>query len=219
MMKTITSLKQQKRSPGRVNVHLDGEYAFALSKIVAAWLSPGQEIDEEKIIELQSKDEQEAAFQKALNFISYRPRSIKETRDRLLKTKFEENVVEQALSKLIEKQLLDDHEFATEWVENRSAFKARSSFLLRRELFQKGIAEEIIDKALKDVDDTELAYKAAEAKAHRYEHLEWKEYRKKLSGYLSRRGFRYSISEEVCRETWKSLDRSMNDETLSEKRK
>ncbi len=217
-MKTITSLKQQKRNPKRINVYLDEEFAFGLSRIVAAWLSVGQEIDEEKIIELQSNDDQEIAYQKALNYISYRPRSIKETRDRLIKYDFQEKVIDHVLSKLEEKQLLDDGNFAREWIENRSAFKARSSFALRRELFQKGISENIIENELKDLDDLELAYKAAEVKTHRFSQLEWEQYRKKLSAYLARRGFHYAISEEVCREMWDRQHNQLSEQTTVEKR-
>ena len=48
-MKKITGIQAQKRSPNRVNIYLDGEYAFGLAQIVAAWLRVGQELDEKKI--------------------------------------------------------------------------------------------------------------------------------------------------------------------------
>ena len=38
LMKKITALTVQKKNPNRVNVHLDGEFAFGLARIVAAWL-------------------------------------------------------------------------------------------------------------------------------------------------------------------------------------
>ena len=48
-MKKISAIQVQKRNPNRVNIHLDGEYAFGLSRIVAAWLQVGQILDEDKI--------------------------------------------------------------------------------------------------------------------------------------------------------------------------
>ena len=59
MGKQITDLKAQKRNHQRVNVYLDGEYAFGLSRIVAAWLHVGQELSPEKIKELKLEDELE----------------------------------------------------------------------------------------------------------------------------------------------------------------
>jgi len=53
MTKKITALKVQKRNPNRVNIYLDGEYAFGLARITAAWLHVGQELGDEKIAELQ----------------------------------------------------------------------------------------------------------------------------------------------------------------------
>ena len=80
-MKKITALQVQKRNPNRVNVHLDGEYAFGLARIVAAWLKVGQTLEEEKISELQADDARERAMQQAMLFLSYRARSEKEIRD------------------------------------------------------------------------------------------------------------------------------------------
>ena len=53
-MAKITGLKLQKRNNDRVNVYLDGEFAFGLSRIVAAWLRTGQELSDEKIAELKA---------------------------------------------------------------------------------------------------------------------------------------------------------------------
>ena len=51
-MAKITAIVSQKGDPDRVNIHLDGEYAFGLAKIIAAWLKVGQELGEEKIASL-----------------------------------------------------------------------------------------------------------------------------------------------------------------------
>ena len=68
-----------------MNIYLDGEFAFGLAGIVAAWLKLGQELGEEKIASLKAEDEREVTYQKALHFLSYRPRSSAEVRQNLLK--------------------------------------------------------------------------------------------------------------------------------------
>mgnify|MGYP000952684904 FL=1 len=71
MDRTITALTAQKKNPQRINVFLDGEFAFGLQRIVAAWLIVGQTLSEEKINQLRSDDQSEIAYQKAINLLSY----------------------------------------------------------------------------------------------------------------------------------------------------
>ena len=59
MGRKVTALKKQKRNAQRINVYLDGEFAFGLSRYAAAWLQVGQELSPEKIQELQEVDAQE----------------------------------------------------------------------------------------------------------------------------------------------------------------
>ena len=116
----ITALQAQKRNPQRVNVFIDGEFAFGLSRITAAWLSIGQVIDHEKIRELQAADEKEVAYQKALHFLSYRSRSENEVRNNLRKHNFSDEVIPEVLDRLRQNHLVNDLDFAQSWVENRS---------------------------------------------------------------------------------------------------
>lgn len=205
MANTITALKQQKRNPNRVNVYLDGEFAFGLAKIVAAWLQVGQELEPEKIEELRAEDEFEAALQRAVNFLSYRPRSQQEVERNLRKHDVPPEVIDRALGRLRDRHLVDDLAFARLWVENRNAFRPRGRYALRSELRQKGVPDPIIAQALEGVDEARLARIAAEKKARQLQDLESKDFFKKLSGHLSRRGFGYEIVAEASRQAWESL--------------
>ncbi len=71
MVRKITALTHQKRNHRRVNVFLDGEFAFGLANIVAAWLKVGIDLSEEKITELLAADEREVLYQRALHLLSY----------------------------------------------------------------------------------------------------------------------------------------------------
>jgi len=208
MTATITALKQQKRNPNRVNVYLDGEFAFGITKILAAWLQVGQTLSNEKIAELHSNDEVEKAYLRALNFISYRPRSAMEVQRNLRKHSHPEQVIEEVVGRLKGKKILDDQDFARIWVENRIAFRPRGRFALRNELRQKGLKDAVIEHALLDIDEEELALRAAEKKSRQIANLDWSDFRRKLSGYLSRRGFEYSLISEVCKASWNALEGS-----------
>jgi len=70
MAGTITALKVQKRNPKRVNVYLDGHYAFGLAASEAAKLRRDQVLSDEDIERLRKRDSFEKAHDRALHFLS-----------------------------------------------------------------------------------------------------------------------------------------------------
>jgi regulatory protein len=208
-MKKITALVVQKRNPNRVNLYLDGEYAFGVARIVAAWLRVGLELDEKKIEQLQVEDAREWAFQQAMLFLSYRTRSESEIRQNLRKHEVPEAVIDETMKRLSEAGLANDNEFARAWVENRNTFRPRSRRMLVMELRQKGLDEESMRSALENVDDKPLAYEAAKKRAARFKDLEWIEFRKKLSEFLGRRGFSYAVIAPVVTRIWNETHRQV----------
>ncbi len=206
-MRKITAIQVQKRNPNRVNIHLDGEYAFGLTRIVAAWLQVGQTLDEEKIAKLQAEDARERALQQAYLFLSYRARSEKEIRQNLGKHEIPEAVIEETLERLRRDGFANDKQFASAWVENRSTFRPRGRRALALELRQKGIDNFTIESALEEVDEEALAYEAGQKKARKLalsptKGQEWSEFRKKMSEFLARRGFSYSVIAPIVQRLW-----------------
>ncbi len=218
LMAKITAIEPQKRDPDRVNVYLDGEYAFSLARIVAAWLQVGNEIGEEKVTALKTGDAQERAYQQALLFLSYRARSTSEIRQNLRKHEIPADVIEQTIERLRAERLADDDQFAKAWVENRSTFRPRSRRALALELRQKGVPDEAVQSALTDVDEEALAYEAARKRSRRLESLDWNEFRTKLSEFLARRGFSYSVAAPVVSRLWSEThtqDHSSDNEEIA----
>lgn len=206
MPKTITAISVQKRNPNRVNISLDGEYAFGLARIVAAWLTVGQEIDDEKLKALQKADSVEVAFQRALHFLSYRPRSEAEIKEKLNHQGCDDQVIETVLERLRKNGMVQDHDFARQWVENRNTFRPRSRKALTFELRRKGVSEETIQEVLAEhTDEDQTAYLAASRYARRLKDLEWSEFRKKLNEYLIRRGYSYETVIPVVQAVWTEL--------------
>jgi regulatory protein len=202
MVYKITALKQQKRNRQRVNVYLDGEYAFGLARIVAAWLQVGLEISEDKIAQLKSDDRRETAYQRALNLLKYRPRTETEIRKKLRKNEYDESDIEYVIDRLQRSDLVNDEAFAYSWVENRSEFRPRGKRALSYELRQHGVAPNIIEKVVETVDEEELAYRAALKRARRLKNLEFKDFRKKMYSHLSQRGFGYDVVAPVIERVW-----------------
>ena len=210
MARKITALKLQKRNKNRVNVYLDGEYAFGLAKIVAAWLKVGQELTTEKIEQLQGQDATEVALQGAIKFLSYRPRSKDEVRKNLKKKNIQDHVIDEVIERLQRGGLVDDHKFAEIWVENRSEFRPRGSRVLHMELRQKGIPDKIIDTVTSNINEDQLAYRAATKQARKYRELGWQDFRKKMYGFLVRRGFDYGIISTIIPKAWEELSSHEN---------
>lgn len=203
---TITAIIMQKRNPNRVTIELDGEFGFGLDRMTAAWLQVGQVLTREKIEELRREDSIEKAFTRAMRLLSYRPRSEAEIRFRLRKSGQEDTVIEKVLSKMRESRLIDDEEFSKVWIENRSTFRPRSQKLLQLELRQKGISQEIIKKTLEETqDDSTLAMQAARKQAHRWTGLDESGFRKKMTGFLGRRGFSSFTIYEVIPVIWSEV--------------
>lgn len=214
-MRKITALEQQKRNKERVSVFLDGEFAFGLNYEVAAGLRVGQELSDEAIAQLQDRETLSQARQSAFNYISYRPRSVAEVRRNLLRKDYDEVVVETIISDLIERNYLDDEEFAAYWVEQRESFKPRSRLALRQELYEKGVPRAIISRAVQEVDETEAARRAAERRAYRWSDLSADEFEEKMIPYLRRRGFNYRIARKTTETVWRELQ---NDDTPTQRR-
>jgi len=203
MSKKITALKVQKKNQQRVNVFLDGEFAFGLSHIVAGWLHIGQKLEDEKIVQLKDEDEQEINYQHAIRFLGYRMRSNSEIKKHLEQQGTSEVTVESVINRLARNGLLNDNQFAQLWVDNRNEFRPRSHRMLFVELNRKGIHPDIINQVLEDtISDEELVLKAAENQVRKYRNLEWQDFQRKLSSYLARRGFSYAVINPVVNQIW-----------------
>lgn len=193
----VTAIKEQTRNRDRVNIYLEERYAFSLSWELAAGIKEGTFLSAREAEDLLRQDEVAKAYQKALRLLSYRPRSRREVLERLKTKGVAEEVLALVLDRLSQAGLLDDLAFALWWIENREGFRPRSRSLLRYELRRKGVEEETIVQALEGIDETESARRAAQARLSRYAHLDEDTFRKKLSQFLMRRGFSYSVIREV----------------------
>jgi regulatory protein len=209
MEKRISAILAQKRNPNRVSIELDGDFAFGLSRIVAAWLNVGDTLDETKIEELTNQDTAEVAYEKALRLLDYRPRTGQEIRKRLHDKGFDEAVIEGVIQRLSNANLVQDQQYARMWVDNRNEFHPRSQRLIRYELRNKGVSELLINNALvESASDEDLATRAAEKYARRLDRLDWSVFRKKLSAFLARRGFSFATINPVVHSVWHEIKKN-----------
>lgn len=196
-MKTITAIELQKRNKERVNVYLDGEYAFSIRAIESVRLRKGQTLSDDEIAALRGEDAVSKAVDSAARFLSYRPRSESEIRRNLASKSIDEPVIDAALERLRTMGYLNDQAFARYWVENRTAFKPLGPTALRYELRQKGVTDADIEAVLGDIDVEESAYRAALSQSRRLRGSDRRTFRHKIGSFLQRRGFNYAVIEAV----------------------
>ncbi len=207
-MPEITSIEPQKKKEERFNIYIDGKFGFGLDAeaLVKSGLKVGQEISEEEIEKLVFENETNKLMEKALRFLSFRPRSERELRDRL-RTKISkrlkvsaDGIIDNVLDRLKHLDYVNDLEFTKWWIEQRQTHKPRGARLIRSELYQKGVAREIIDKVLGETEDhegeVEQALAAARKKLRSYNLKSW-ESKQKMGQYLARRGFDWETIKEA----------------------
>ena len=214
-MVKITDIAPQKKDPKRVSIFLDEEFAFGVSVEIRfeKKLEVGQSLTEKQIANMIELDQVERLLNKALRFLSFRPRSEKEIRDHLLRKGKLKDInksdaegdqydksVEDVISKLKKMDQVDDKEFAKWWVEQRGKFKPSGERLVKAELFQKGVSKDVIDEvAQKDskLKEEESAKKAALKKLSSYNKYDSEDFRNKMGQFLARRGFGWDVIRKV----------------------
>jgi len=202
-MKKVTAIRSGKRGK-RVNIFLDEKFAFSLEAEVALkeGLKAEKALSEDEIEALKKADLFQRCLNAAFHFLSYRPRSETELRQRLQRRGFDGDNVAAVLARLKERGLVDDLAFAQFWKDNRQSFRPRSQWLTRLELRQKGVAQEIIDRVAAQVNDEDCAYRAAVAKARRLSTADYEGFSRRLGEYLKRRGFGYGLIKSTVERVW-----------------
>lgn len=205
---TITKLTPGVKDPNRVNVFLDGHFVLSLeiNQVVDLGLKVHQSITKEKLQELQRASEFGKLYQRSLEWVLTRPHSVRETHDylrrRQLKRKqlnrqrereekkplpeFDDELINEVLTRLIDKGYLDNRKFAEFYVENRYLRKGIGHKRLRMELTKKGIDATMINQVFEKIprDEDEEIIKMIKKKRKKYNDFQ-------LIGYLVRQGFSF----------------------------
>jgi regulatory protein len=230
MSDVITALQADPSDPEKVHVFIDGKHAIAVALDVAAAerLTVGQPCPPEKLERLHEAQELQQVFETALNFLSYRPRSTREVEMRLRKKGHTPEEIDAVMDRLRKRGYVNDEDFARFWVGNRMAFNPRGPRLLRSELRQKGVSQEVVDVVLQEQTEAqqEAVQQAAEvseaygleddddvvpgtdlANALALARKKWRTYgrldplvaKRRLAGFLARRGYNYDTIDGVTR--------------------
>jgi len=206
----ITDLRSGKRREKRINIFLDGRFAFSLGAEVVAKenLQVGQELSEKQVALLAGNDQLQRCLEAAYRYLGYRPRSESEIRERMQRRGFAAETIDAAIARLREQGLLDDEAFAQFWKENRESFRPRSQWLTRLELKRMGVRNDVIEQVVAGMDDEGNAYRAARQKMRHGTPADYQDFRRRLGDYLRRRGFSYEVIGHTVGKIWQELGNS-----------
>lgn len=209
----ITKLTAGVRDPNRVNVFLDGRFAFSLdvAQVVDLDVKVDQELSPERLKELKDASEFGKLYQRTLEWVLTRPHSVRETKDYLKRRQIKrrqlnkqrereekkplaelrDDMMELVVERLITKGYLNDEKFAAYYIENRYVRRGISHKRLKVELRGKGVDGDVVNRLLgQEVrDENEEIMKMIAKKRKKYDDF-------RLVNYLVRQGFGYQMAKE-----------------------
>lgn len=134
----------------------------------------------------------EVARKIALDQLATRQRSEHELRATMARRNVPADIIDELLERFTEVGLVDDEAFASSLATTRATVGQRGRYRIRQELAAKGIAREVAEAAVSDIDpedEMEAAVALAVKRARSLAALEPHVARRRLAGVLARRGF------------------------------
>jgi regulatory protein len=195
-MPVISGIVPAHRPAGRFSVLVDGREAavLTLEAIDRLRLAVGRPTDGlEDQIELESK--RLHAYDRALNMLAFRARSSSELARSLQRKGEERPHVDWALARLEEQGLLDDAAFARSFARSKVVDGKQSRRRVQQDLARKGVSRRLTDEAIdtvfeeEAVDQRAIVEEAARKKLRTLAGLEPAVQRRRLYGFLARRGY------------------------------
>lgn len=198
-MDVITAIKKE-RGKYRVTVNDAEDVLVPVSLMRERPLSEGQPIDLEDYDNWLMVRQYRFALDRAVGYLAARACSTREIEQKLLRAGYRPSTVEMVIYKLQRENLLDDADFARQWVESRQHHKLGRS-RIAQELRRKGISQEEAEDALSVIDDDDQlsgAIALAEKAATRIKPGEdMRKAASRIAGILARRGYSWDIAKQA----------------------
>ena len=201
-MDVITAIKKD-RGKYRVTVNECENVLVPISLMRERPLKEGQPLDLEEYDNWLMVRQYRFALDRAVGYLAARARSKREIEQKLLQAGYRPCTVEMVIYKLQRENLLDDADFARQWVESRQHHKLGRS-RIAQELRRKGVSQEETEEAMSIIEDEDqlagavaLAQKAA-ARIKPGEDV--RKASSRIAAMLARRGYSWDIAKEAIRQ-------------------
>lgn len=206
----ITALEPQKKNPTRRNIYGDGEFVLGISAetLLRFGLRVGDELPPALITVLEKAEELVGAKGVALRFLTVRPRTEREIRDKLREKEFGDEEIAQTITALKSSGLLDDGAFARMYIRDALAGRGAGKMLLKRKLLLLGVEKSVVDDAVEETFAGVDVHAAALALARQFikktENLKRGETamkrRNRVSTFLARKGYGWDVIGAVLKQ-------------------
>lgn len=203
----ITGLQPQANNPDRTSIFVDDHFLIGVNTLIVLkmGLRIGQELTQVQVRQLEDEEALQKAIDRAMNYLSFRPRSREEVRRYLKQKQTPAELIDATVERLNQLDLINDETFATFWIESRERFRPKGAQAIKNELKVKGVKREVIDEMVTDEQDEELALRAGRKKAQSLLHqpdIDYNAFRTRLGPFLQRRGFSYEVTKRVVQQLW-----------------
>lgn len=206
-MEVIEAIRRER---GKVRITVGSEEVLVpLALFRERPLEEGQPLDLEEYDNWLMVRQYRHALDRAVGYLAARAHSCREIEQKLTRIGYRPCTVEMVIYKLQKENLLDDADFARQWVEARSGHSlGRQRIAL--ELRRKGISAAEAEAALEDIDDEDQlagAVRLVEKNLHRAKPGE--DPRKtaaRLTAMLARRGYGYDVAKEAIQQALSGLE-------------
>jgi regulatory protein len=197
-------IKIAKKGMNNVEIHFDDGNALILSYeiFLKNGLRKNDEVSESHFSFLKSENEKYMIKQKSYNYLARRLHSEKELRLKLLKNRYNTDLIDEALDELKKLNYLDDEKFAYEFVEEKSK-RGWGKNKIKAALISRGLQSKIINKVLDEEIDNALEYEKAFELANKKlrilsgRNFEVIKLKQKINAFLVSKGFDFDVIREV----------------------
>ena len=150
-----------------------------------------------------SPEKQEARARNVLLYqLGRSAKSKDQCRKILAKRGIDSEIAERILDRFEEAQIIDDEMFARVFTNSRVKTKGLAKSAIARELREKGVAQQVIDNALVELDSQSELARATELAVNRVRRmagLEREVILRRLSGFLARKGYSGDVVQSATR--------------------
>ncbi len=158
---------------------------------------------------MQNSELEEKVLTRAKNaayrYLTFRQRSRAEVVQKLREKEFDPSVIQTVLADLTRLGYINDEQFAAQWASSRVRLRGYGRRRIEQELKDKGLDRDVVRKALEEIVDTETeretARKEADKKLNTMKLQDRETRRRRLAGFLERKGFPYDIIRDILRHT------------------
>lgn len=153
--------KYELTKKNKYNVYLSNGEVIVLDErvITENELLLKKELNNELYIKVINENKVYEMIDIAIKYISVRLRSIKETKDYLNNKYEEKELIESAITKLINLGYLDDNNFAKAFIKDKFQFTSMGDYKIKMELERLGVSYDIIEDNISIIDDKSLENK------------------------------------------------------------